>query len=304
MRGVMSRLVSWMGRWGIVLLVIGMAACGGPRAPSEPGTIETEPPATPTAGEPEVNLEEGWTVLAEVPWPVIPGCCGMADTGPTSPEGPIPQNHWPADGFYEVEVTRTADDLNVLHLRIRRWVRCGDLPEDLCPPDAEPDPVTGEDLRIVGDPASGVLRDVPADELRVVLVPIHEFDRDEPRALDGEPGAFARLLHHGIDPAYQQWVVDVFAEGRDGQATWDDLRERSADPDFPFGLDYASDEWLGPMAYRGPFGTSLVAESMWMGEDGPSWPPGHDGLYGWRAVTLEVRDGLPILYVWAGQIGG
>jgi hypothetical protein len=314
--GVVSQLVKGMRRWGPVILVMGMAACSGSATPVDPIAIDTELPAPPPVEEPtstpnveptaqpDVDLDEGWTVVDDVAWPVEPGCCGMADVGPTSPEGPIPQDGWPTDGFYEVEVSRTADDLTVLHLRMRRWVRCTDLPDDPCAPDSQPDPDTGEDLRIVGDPASEVVRDISADDVRVVLVPIHDFSREEPRALDGEPGAFARLLAHGIDPAYHEWVIVPVAEGREHLAVWEALLERSDEPDFPFGMDYWPDEQYGPMAYRGPFGTWLLSEPPLMAGVAPSWPPGHNGMYGWRAVTLEVRDGLPVLYLWAGQVAG
>lgn len=252
------------------------------------------------------DLAEGWTVIEGFRWPVEPGCCGMETVGPTSPEGPIPQDRWPADGYYEARARRPAEHPSMLRLTLRRWVSCDDFPESPCAPDPPPDPMTGEDARIAGDPTSEVVREVPIASLRVVLIPIHDFGLEEQRALDGAPGAFSTLISSGIDDAYRRWVYEPYLAGASPAAIHRELLERSADPDFPFGIDYCGDyESCGPLAYRGPFGTSILADPMWGAWGQLSlWPPGSDGLYAWSIVTLEVRGGEPILYVWAGPIAG
>jgi hypothetical protein len=300
----MSRAIGWLGRWGIAVLVIVIAGCGGDGAPVAPGTTGS-PTSEPTSEEPspEVDLEAGWTVIADYGWPVQPGCCGMADVGPTSPVESLDWDEWehdpaewPPDGFYAAEVLRTADAPGQLQLTVHRWVTCSDLPDDPCAPDPEPDPVSGADLRIGAEPGTWLQRTVPIQDLGVVLVPIHQFGAAETIALDGEPGACATLLAHGIDPAYAQWVTTPSLEGTTIETIRDVLLERSSDPTFPFGVDYCEGDLCGPVAYRGPFDTSLLAD--------PSWGGPSNGVYNWRPVTLEVRDGKPILHLWAGQIGG
>jgi hypothetical protein len=86
-----------------------------------------------------------------------------------------------------------------------------------------------------------------------------------------------------------------------------DPHRRSTQPDFPFGLDWcAGPDWCtGPVFYRGPHGGALLADPLYGDDVGPDrWPPGRNGLYGWSDITLEIRDGAPILYLWAGQIAG
>jgi hypothetical protein len=231
----------------------------------------------------------------------------MADVGPTSPpewrdweDWSASPEDWPPDGFYAVDVLRTADAPAQLQFTVRAWVTCSDLPEDPCAPDPPPDPVTGEDPRIAAAPLPPepalLYRTVRIDDLRVVLVPIHRFGAVTTVALDGEPGAFATLLAHGIDPAFREWIGEPLQAGVPPEAIRADLLERSSDPDFPFGLDYCEGERCGPLAYRGPFGTSLVADPTWL------WDL--NGVYGWHPITLEVRDGRPVLHLWAGQIAG
>lgn len=313
MRGVVSRAVSRMGRLGAVLLVVGMAGCGGGREPTEPVATDSEPSAIeptseptpePSPESPELDLEAGWVVVDEYPWTVQPGCCGMADVGPTSPpewrdweDWSAAQEDWPPDGFYAVDVLRTADAPSRLQLTVRAWVTCSDLPDEPCAPDPAPDPVTGEDLRLAPAPDPALLyRTVRIDDLRVVLVPIHRFGAVTTVALDGEPGAFGTLLMHGIDTAFRQWIGEPLQAGVPPETIRADLLERSRGPDFPFGLDYCEGEACGPLAFRGPFGTSLLAD--------PGWVSDLNGVYGWRPITLEVRDGQPVLHLWAGQIAG
>ena len=38
-------------------------------------------------------------------------------------------------------------------------------------------------------------------------------------------------------------------------------------------------------------------------EHAEPWPPGYNGLYDWW-VTLEIRGGAPVLYLYANQIAG
>jgi hypothetical protein len=269
---------------------------------ASPDTTTPVPPDTPAPMSPDtpapVDLEAGWTLIEAFDWPVEPGFSGINTVGPISPDGAIPADRWPADGFYEAAAQRSADDLTMLRLTLRRWVACGDVVDSPCPPD---DPITEEDRRITPDPASEIERTVPIDSVRIVLVPIYGSEPGVVKAIEGDPGAFATLLTHGIDPAYREWIDEPFRDGASLESIQRDLLDRSQDPGFPFGTDYTEErDQADPVAYRGPFGVSLLADPTWT-EAGP-WPPGPDGLYGWQVLTLEVRDGQPILYILAGQI--
>ncbi len=265
-------------RWRLLVAVLIVAASG---CSSEP----LDASAT-------VDLEAGWTLIGAFDWPVEPGFGGLNTVGPMSPDGEIPADRWPADGFYAAEAQRSADDLTVLSLRLRRWVSCDDLVDSPCPPDES---VTDEDRRITSDPTSVVERTVSTASVGVVLVPIHDSGLGVLRVVEGDPGAFATLLTHGMDPAYRVWVYEPFRGGASVASIQRDLLERSLDPDFPFGVDYTAErDAADPVAYRGPLGVSLLADPTWIGAD--RWPPGPDGLYGWQVLTLEVRDGQPILH--------
>jgi hypothetical protein len=269
-----------------------------PDAPA-PEPIEPEP----DEGEAAVDLEAGWSVVDDFVWPVEPGCCSIADTGPISPPGPLPDDGWPADGFYHVEVDRLTETPELLRVTVHPWVACAERPDLDCLD--RPDPAA-PDTRIVADPEVETVVEVPLDEIGAVLVPIYDFRAGQLRALAGEPGALARLLTQGVDPAFRTWVVDPYLEGATESMVWADVTERGADPTFPLGLpDCPEDDYCGPVSYRGPFETFLIVNPGTVSyRDLADWPPGSNGLYAWREVTLEIRDSEPILYLWAGQIAG
>lgn len=273
-----------------------------PPAPPAPGP--TEPPRETTEPKPAaVDLDAGWTGRA-YDWPISPGCCGEEDRGPVSPEVPLPAAGWPTDGFYAVGVTRAASGPDTLRLTIRRYVAMGEADQGLCF-DGDVWGPCFEDLEDYIVPAEGsIVRTVDVANLAVVLVPINDpYDTGDVAALHGQPGALARLLSDGIDPAYRRWVSDPIAAGTIGKAVAQDLLSRSADPTFPFGTDFVIEPDFVRLRYRGPHGSELLA--FW-GEltTSATWPPGGNGLYSWRPVTLEVRDGRPVLHLWAGQLGG
>jgi hypothetical protein len=269
--------------------------------PLEPAApTEEEEPGEPAKPAP-VDLDAGWTLIDDFDWPVQPACCSVQTTGPVSPVADLPLEGWPRDGFYDVEVERIRDELRVT---LRRWVACSERPDLPC--GDLPDGMT-EDTRIVADSANQAISQAPIAAFRVVLVPIQPFDSVQVQAIDGRPGAFASLLTEGLDPAFRTWVYEPLLAGVTVEDVWADLIERSTQPDFPFGLDWCggSDWCSGPMAYRGPHGVPLLADPLYGGDVGlDRWPPGRNGLYGWSDITLEIRDGAPILYLWAGQIAG
>jgi hypothetical protein len=257
--------------------------------PDAPAPAEPSEPFQPSA-----DLDAGWTQLVGYRWTVEPACCSVQTTGPVSPDGPIPADGWPKDGFYDVDVERTASAPTELTLILRRWVSCAAHPELLCgdlPDGAE------EDTRIIGDPMSEVTRTVPLDEFGAVLTPLAGD------VIEGSPGALATLVTAGLDPAYRTWIHAPYVAGASPEAIQDELRTRTQDPDFPFGREHCDDEeYCAPtVTFRGPLGTSILAGLS--GTD-QRWPPGMGGLYDWNTVTLEVRDGVPILHLWAGPIAG
>jgi hypothetical protein len=258
----------------------------GPVAPEE-----ARPDAT------DVDLDAGWTRVVGHRWPVEPACCSVQTTGPVSPEGPLPAGGWPTDGFYDVEVQRTASAPTELTLTLRRWVSCAAHPELFCgdlPDGAEDDP------RVIGDPSSEVTRTVELDELGAVLVPLAGD------VIEGMPGALARLVTVGLDPAYRTWIHDPLVTGSSPQDLQDELRARSEDAAFPFGREHCDDEehCYPRVTFRGPLGTSILPGLSELSAAETRWPPGMGGLYDWNPVTLEVRDGVPILHLWAGPIAG
>jgi hypothetical protein len=231
-----------------------------------------------------------------------------------SPPGPIPAVGWPADGFYDVTVTRPGDPPGVVHLEIRRWVSCADLP-GACAPDPPADGV-------VADPSTMVERDVLMDELTVVIRPI-QTSGEEGVVITGDGAAFLKLLtgfctgslpsplpvNCGVDHAHIDWIWDPYQAGSGVGAIRDEIMGRQADPNFPLGEfdDGSSDIPCSeddsrdcPIAYRGPHGAQLVMDPA-MAPGAERWP-GYD-MYGWWA-TLEVREGRPIVYFDAGQIAG
>ncbi len=246
-------------------------------------------PATPPSGA-TIDLDAGWSPI-EPSLPIELGCCGLATTGPVSPDGPLPQDGWPTDGFYDVDVYRPHDDPTTLELTIRRWVACGDLTDDRCSPDPEPEP--GQpDRRITPALSDVAVRRVRIADLEVILFPIAEPEIPGATPLRGEAPAFATLLLAGLDPAFRQWIEEPALAGLTAAQVDHDLRHRRADATCPF--ETAS-------RYRGPLDSRLVLFPSW--EVLHLWPHAWNGLYGWHA-TLEIRDGVPLLYVFAGQIAG
>jgi hypothetical protein len=273
-----------------------------PRSESEPEP--TEPPRETTEPKPAtVDLDAGWTARA-YDWPISPGCCGEEDRGPVSPDGPLPATGWPTDGFYAVGVSRAASDPDTLRLTISRYVAMEEVDQALCF-DGNVRAPCFEDVEDFIVPAKeSIVREVAIADLAAVLVPIDDPDDGQAvAALHGQPGALARLLRSGIDPAYRRWVYDPIVAGTSGQAVAQDLQTRSADATFPFRTGFVPDDAFVQLFYRGPLRSELLA--FW-GDLSTSarWLPGHNGLYGWRPVTLEVRDGRPVLHLWAGQLGG
>ncbi len=275
-------------------------------------TTRTTTTTAPFTVEP---IEDDWT-LAEITWGVQAGCCELPALGPVSPEGPIPAQGWPADGFYDVTATRMGDPPGVLALAIRRWVPCADLP-NRCIHDAPKE-------SIVADPASEVARTLIMDEeLTIVIRPIQRFEdgRQTSIGLTGTGRALQRLLsgfcagylppqnttNCGIDHAFIDWVWDPYQDGRSIDEIEQQIVAHGTDPAFPLGMfDDGSSaipcsaDRRCPIAYRGPHGAHLVIDPGLV-----EWVEGFPGsvLYGWW-TSLEIRKGRPILYIDAGQIAG
>jgi hypothetical protein len=277
----------------------------GPAGPdaAQPDTPDGQDGAAPGDGaDRPVDVDADWTPIATYDWPVQPGCCSMATVGPVSPDGPLPTNAWPDDGFYALDLLRPSDAETSLRIGLRRWVACADEPDEYC---GDPTPEPGaSDPRIVADPSAEVVRRVPIDALGAVLVPLADDETGSQRALEGPPGALAELLERGLDPAYRAWVYDRFLAGMSAVAIRDDLVERASQPGFVFrGGTCDPERGCTPLGYRGPHDTSLLVPlGGWEGLG--RWPPGSNGLYGWQPITLEMRDGVPYVHLWAGPIAG
>lgn len=215
--------------------------------------------------------------------PVTGGCCETNHNGPESPPLPPESGPWPHDGAFSVWGTREEGVIDRIELEIRRWLPCSEQP-DQCGPVLFPGDV-------YSDRDNSVVRTVGLDEeLLVVIRPIAcRPDGTWAEApIEGSGAAFGALLRRvdaaalEIGPDYG--TIDLEARG-------------TADPTYPFG-PVPCEENAPVLGYRGPEGSylteTLYAIYVW---DEPDW------MYGWRQ-DLEVVDGEPILYIWAGQIAG
>lgn len=215
---------------------------------------------------------------------VTQGCCGMNDNGPTSPPLPPESGAFPDDGAYSVQVTRLEGETDQLTLEIRRWLACSDHPE-WCTPDV----FAGD---IYSDADNAVVRTIALDEsLTVVIRPIGHWvgeDWIDP-SLEADGTALASLLGR-MDAAQTAFIEP--GSSPDGDS--DLLAMGRADPTFPYGPSSGDESVL---AYRGPEGSYLTPNFWAVEQEEPSW------MFGWWC-TLEIADGAPVLYIWAGQIAG
>lgn len=207
---------------------------------------------------------------SETAWPgLVPGCCDGGDVAPVSPEGPLPDSAWPADGFYKAwPVVDSEDGPNWpeagieigYKISISSWLDCDDSP-GLCP-----EWWVGDEVTVDWETPS-IERTLPFnDDLTVVIAPILED-----YSIVGDGDAFRELLDD-LNMASDIWLQPGA-----------DLDAPSEDPAFPFGRMIPWAE-AGEFGYRGPGGAHLT----WFG--------------GWLA--LELRDGSPILYIHAGLVAG
>lgn len=240
---------------------------------------------------PRDTVAASWERNPGWPAPVTEPCCDQPARGPESPPLPPSQGPFPHDGAYSIEVTRTPG-ASTLRVAIRRWVPCADLPDQCVGGVADfgPDDITT-------DSSVEVVRDLALDQrLRVVVntIPVAAT-----QSMVGSGAAFARLLDD-FDDAYDKWIL---GQSGDFYQILDDLALRGAsDPSFPFGVppDFGPQ---GPLGFRGPTGTYLVVLPELKQGLERGLPRGPGAMYFWW-VTLEIRNGAPILYVNAGRIAG
>lgn len=277
-------------------------------------TVESTPRTTMFYAEP---IEDDWTPI-EITWGVRPACCDQAAVGPVSPGGPIPEDAWPPDGFYDVTTTRPGEPAGMIRMAIRRWVPCDESAVP-CPPG------TAED-GIIADPASEVTKFVVLDDdMTVVIRPIQESVDgafpDPAAGITGSGTALYELLagfctgslpspfpaNCGVDHAFIDWIWSPHQSGKSPEEIELEIVSRSIDPAFPLEQfdDGSSDlpcsaDRSCPIAYRGPHGAHLVMDIGLVDslERSPSF-----AMYGWW-TSLEIRDGRPILYIDSGQIAG
>jgi hypothetical protein len=199
-------------------------------------------------------------------WPDLsPGCCDAGDIAPPSPTEPWPGDGWPVDGFYAVTVD--AETAGGYDLDIHKWLSCENAPT-ICPYFWVGDEV------VINPEEPPLRRSFPFDDTTtVVITPIFSDV-----AIVGDGNAFGDL---NTD------LRRAIAERAAGdELDWDALRDRGADPDFPFGaLAWPGGTTPGPIGYRGPGGSHLTPPAAW-------W------------MTLELRDGRPFLYIHAGIVAG
>jgi hypothetical protein len=213
-------------------------------------------------------------------WPpgLAPGCCEAGDVAPASPVDPWPKIGWPTDGFYKVWFADSEgrrawfepDPEDAHQINLAKWLRCADHPSEGCAPWW-----TGDEVFIDRE-AESIQRTLNLNEdLTVVISPI--FGDGE---LVGHGRAFAAMLTD-LDDAVREWISNPQVPPPDTQ----EFVDLGSDPAFPFGVpdsEYSDGSW--PLGYRGPGGVYLTWEEGWM--------------------ALEIRRGLPILYIHAGLVAG
>ena len=218
--------------------------------------------------------------------PVSAACCSTNHNGPSSPPLPPESGPFPDDGPFSVRVERTEGQTDSLRLEIRRWLPCSERP-DRCSPDLVPGDV-------YADPDHAVIRAVTLDDgLIVVIRPIGHISDGTPveNIMEGDGAAFASLLYR-VDTAVRIFAEPAQRAGRDIEGEFAAIG--AIDPTFPYGIAPTH----GVLSYRGPENSHLTINfSTVLFGDPPSW------MFDWWC-TLEIVDGAPILYVWAGQIAG
>jgi hypothetical protein len=264
--------------------------------PAEDGATDDEGSSADAAGDTHRGTWR-WGDPTATNAGVAVNCCDIPNEGPPSPPGPLPETGWPADGFYAVDIGYLDGPGSMVRLWIGRWERCDLLPEGACPEHWPPDALEVE--------KAGTVREAPLDVFDVSLLPMRSIQDEDRQVLYGTAPAFAELLHDDLGPAFRTWVVEPYqdgvANGGDdvAQVQTDvsrnlekELRSGSVDPEFPFGTLAAEDPAEDQLGYRGPLGSLLVI-SAWEPERLPA------AFYYWRFLSLEIRDGHPVLHVTA-----
>ena len=215
--------------------------------------------------------------------PVTAACCSMNYNGPESPPLPPESGPFPDDGAFSVWVTREEGATDRIELEIRQWFPCSERP-DQCGPDV----FVGD---VYADPDNAVVRTVDLDAGMLVVVRPIGCSADGTWTevpIEGDGAALASLLRR-VDAAAAMIAPDYGAI---------DLETAGAgDPTFPYGRVPCEDlGWV--TGYRGPENSYLTDGLYTVFDwDEPTW------MYGWWA-SLEIVDGAPVLYLWAGQIAG
>lgn len=208
--------------------------------------------------------------LSATAWPeyLAPGCCDQPDVAPPSPLDPYPEQGWPPDGFYKAWPDGSPESWIDTETGESYQLSLFRWLSCDANPDLCPEWWAGG---VIEDPSSLLERDLPLDDdLTVVIMPVLS---DIPLVGDGT--ALRDLLDDMNGSLAEHWPIPEMEE----------LLLLAEDPHYPFGVprsDVGEEGW--PVSYRGPGGTYLT----WFG--------------GWMA--LEMRNGLPILYIHAGLVAG
>jgi hypothetical protein len=263
---------------------------------SVPTAVPTAVPATTTTAgtiEPpiDVSVAGGWALADLPPWAGNPCCATPWPLDEPSPALPAPDAALP-DGVYRVEIPANGWSPyrpEVLHVRVSRFDRCGDVAEgDIwCEAGLPVDP---DEIGERRDQAIEFV--IPLDSALSVGLTGTSCTADG-RSWDGwvGDGDSLQALWSEIDAVFETWVRPSIWAGGDSFTVMSELAGSGAPFTANACIPEGQIDFVAHVSYTSPSGPTLLFQTL--GDDaGP--------LLSWRLfdpVTIEARAGRLVLYL-------